>query len=174
MLKSILNYRVGKCSQGLVKSLFFMMMLTVITSEEVFAQQVYGLQEYFAEEEIGQGDRLYEFVYGATPTIVIQGGEVSYPEEGKPQRVFVDASDFGRLSDTDSAYRTVKLIQVHITDKAQFSSTKFQKELLTSFSNLEYVYIISDVDISQQDVKSMSAGFADTDMIIFYQVSKPQ
>ncbi|GAB2629433.1 hypothetical protein [Belliella aquatica] len=168
------NFRKGKFSQGLTIQLFIIIGLIYSSVGSLQAQQVKELQSYMAEENIGKEDRLYKMIYGATPTIVIANNTKVNPKEAYPQKVDIDGSSLRFLNEKDPLFRTVKMIQIHITNSSQFASISLGTSLFESFSNLEYIFILSDVALTSQEVLRMSAGFENTDILIFYQVAIPQ
>ncbi|MCH7412963.1 hypothetical protein MM213_05690 [Belliella sp. R4-6] len=166
------NFIKGKMDQ--VLTFLGVFILLFLISIGVQAQKVNELNAYFVEEGIEAGDRLFNFVYGATPTIVISDGSKVYPSELNPQKVDVDGVSLSILNDSDPLFRTVKMIQVHITDVSQLNSVSLKSTLFSSFPNLEFIHILSDVAMTIQDVSKMVTDFSETDVLIFYQVALPQ
>lgn len=138
------------------------------------AQQIKEVDDFFKENGIGNEDQLYKLVYGAVPTIFISNNSKVNSSESSPLKLSVDASSVVALNDFDESYGTVKIIKIKISDASQLASFSLQPSFFKGFTNLNYLYILSEVPMSLQDVSRISSALADTGFMIFYKVAIPQ
>lgn len=138
------------------------------------AQQIKEVDEFFKENGIEYEDQLHKLVYGAVPSIYISNNSKVNPSGSSPLMLSVDASSLGALNDSDESYGTVKIIKIKISYASQLASMSLQPSFFKDFTELNYLYILSEVPMSLQDVSRISSALADSGFMIFYKVAIPQ
>lgn len=138
------------------------------------AQQIKELRAFFSEQNINSEDRIYQMVYGLVPTIVISNNQKSYSGELEPQKLEIEAKSLSAINDGDKNYGKVKMIQIHITEQSEKSSVSLSPSVLNTFPELEFVYILSDVLITTEEVSRMVSGLVNTNILVLYLVSIPE
>lgn len=157
----------------IIKS-FLVIMFFTLSMPALQAQQIKELRAFFSEQNINSEDRIYQMVYGLVPTIVISNNQKSYSGELEPQKLEIEAKSLSAINDGDKNYGKVKMIQIHITEQSEKSSVSLSPSVLNTFPELEFVYILSDVLITTEEVSRMVSGLVNTNILVLYLVSIPE
>jgi hypothetical protein len=130
-----------------------------LSANSLFAQQYLPIAEFIEENEVEYGDKTYNLIFGAVPTISISDGNVAYPSETYPQCLNTDLASIGLLRNENSAFRTVKAISIKLDNESGKSVLRLNPDSLKAFPNLQYIIIKSAVPLSDSEVRSMISGF---------------
>ena len=151
--------------------LIFIFALILISFSHLKAQSPVLLEKYILDEGMENTEYLQSLVYDNIPSILISSDGVKEVKPGLPQRATVDAFSLRSVSAADDIFRTVKLLQINITNEQDKSSLRITPELLKNFFNLYYVLINSSVPLSQAEVSAMVSGFEEGQYIILFSVN---
>lgn len=149
------------------------LVLLIFTFGSLHAQEIYTVESYFQENEIGSEDQLYKLMYGGVPAITITSSSVIYPTAKYPQIVTVSARSLAQLKSADPEFRTVKLINISVEEESQKSQLRITPHTLEGFLNLQFILINSSVPLTEVEVRSMLSGFEESSLIVLYRYSTP-
>jgi len=156
-------------------SLPFLLTLSFImfglSLSEGYAQKAFILDEFLKESGEKNTDYLKNLVYDNIPTIIIKDSNIKIVGEGFPQKVSVDFSSIAALELENDIFRTVKLLQINLGSTSEKSALRINLEDLKSFSNIAYIFINSEIPLTQAEAEMMVTGFEEGDIILLYQVN---
>lgn len=172
-MENLTKHQKKNPQRGFYHFILLLLGLFFLSSTSLFAQQYYPLAEFIEENEIEYGDKTYNLIFGADPSISISQGIVSYPSVPYPQCLNTDVSDIVNLRNVDSKFRTVKAITIKINSDSEKSALRLNPDYLKQFPNLQYVVIRSAVSLSDIEVRSMVSGFGDNSILVLYEYAIP-
>lgn len=159
--------------KGFSHFILLLLGLFLLSSSSLFAQQYFPLSEFMEENEVEYGDKTYNLIFGADPSISISQGIVTYPSAPYPQCLNTDISSIGNLRNEDSKFRTVKAVTIKINSDSEKSALRLTPDYLKQFTNLQYVVIRSAVPLSDNEVRSMVSGFGEDSILVLYEYAIP-
>lgn len=110
---------------------------------------------------------LEDLITNVQPSIYVEAGTVkSYGE--KPKNLFTDLSSINQLRNLSMQRNNVEIIIISINRPSDLNST-INLSTLSSFKNLKYVYFVSKVAISSENISSMITNYNEK-YSIFYKV----
>ncbi|MCH6233971.1 hypothetical protein [Cognataquiflexum rubidum] len=138
---------------------------------EGYTQKAYLIDEFVKEAGEKNTDYLKNLVYDNVTTIVIKDSNIKMVGEGFPQKVSVDINSIATLKSENDIFRTVKLLQINLGSTSEKSALRINLEDLKSFSNIAYIFINSEIPLTQAEAEMMVTGFEEGDIILLYQVN---
>ncbi len=138
---------------------------------EGYAQKAFLLDEFVKEAGEKNTDYLKTLVFDHVPSIIIKDSNIKIVGEGFPQKVSVDFRSIAALESENDIFRTVKLLQINLGSTSEKSALRINLEDLKSFSNIAYIFINSEIPMTQAEAEMMVTGFEEGDIILLYQVN---
>lgn len=138
---------------------------------EGYAQKAILFDDFVKEAGEKNTEYLKKLVFDHVPTIFIKDSNIKILGEGFPQKVAVDFNSIAALKPENDIFRTVKLLQINLGSTSEKSALRINQEDLKSFSNLVYIFINSEIALTQAEADLMVSGFEEGDIILLYQVS---
>jgi hypothetical protein len=114
---------------------------------------------------------LKSLVFDNVPTIFFKEQKVINENKSYPQRLITDINSLGLLRSVGNEIRTIKILQIELTQIREKSSLRLKTEDLSNLSNLNYLLIKTTFPITKEEVSQMFSGFVDGDIILLYQVN---
>jgi hypothetical protein len=153
--------------------LLFILVCTVLgfSLTKLHAQSPILLETYILDEGKENTEYLQSLLYDNVPAILISNKGIQEVRTGYPQRASVDASDLNAVSNSENSFRSIKLLQINLTNEVDKSNIRLRPELLNNFFNLYYVFIHSTVPLTQAEVSSMIRDFDEGQYVFLFSVN---
>lgn len=148
--------------------LFFF--LIMFQGQLLVAQSSMTLEEYVIEEGEEETETLRSIIFDNVPTIYGKEGRQKQSDQEFPQKLMTDVASLGILENENPDFRTVKLIEVEITNASEKSMVRLTRDKLRNFVNLQYVLISSQVEINSSEVDAMLSGYQPGDIVQIYRI----
>jgi hypothetical protein len=151
----------------------FILVCTVLgfSLTKLQAQSPILLEKYILDEGEENTEYLQSLLYDNVPSILISNKGIQEVRTGYPQRASVDAPDLNAVSKSEESFRSIKLLQINISNEEDKSNIRLTPELLNNFFNLYYVFIHSTVPLTQSEVSSMVSGFDENQYVFLFSVN---
>lgn len=165
-------------SKKVVLLFMFVMFITNISAQATFNEDAPVIREISsyinqgalmrsAKPGYSDSKNLEDLVTQVQPSVYVKAGSVnSYGE--KPKNLFTDLSSINQLGNLSIQKNNIEIIVISIDRSADLNSA-INLSMLSSFKNLKYVYFVSKVAISSQNISSMITNYNDK-YSIFYKV----
>lgn len=112
---------------------------------------------------------LEELTSKVQSSVYIKNGQLnSYGQ--KPRNIFTDTSSLNQVDNLVSAKNDIEIIIIKINSIDDLR-TKINLAPLNSFKKLKYLYVVSSIDITAQDIAKMITNYNDK-YSIFYKIEK--
>lgn len=106
-------------------------------------------------------------VFGIQPAIYFNSGAVKTYGDA-PVKLFTDIPSLNSLSNTDILKDEIEIIVIKINKRSEINS-KIDLLKFSDFSKLKYIYIISNVDTTEQNISNMFLNY-NQQYSIFYKI----
>lgn len=163
-----LDKKHGLKSVGLVFLLALGMIC--ISGYSAEAQDITEIGSYIQANGISPSDRFMDLRYGSGGIIEFQDGSVILPKSPSPSNAILKSSDLAHLPIEPGKYPTVEFIQINMEAGRTFS---LSYDNLVSFPGLKYLLVVSPDGLTEAQYSQMFSGFADSGVVILYQISRP-
>lgn len=123
------------------------------------------------QENVIDIENLKNLVFENVPTVFHRRGQSQDGSENLPQRLITDAASLSTLEIQNENWRTVKLLQIDLTQSQDKTLVRLSPQKLKSFSNLSYILIKSSFPLTKEEVSQMISGYEDGDLVLLYQIN---
>jgi hypothetical protein len=134
-------------------------------------QQAVLLNDFVEQAENGSSRRIIGLLTETPAALNLYKGTIQAHEDSYPQKLITDVASLALLGEQQIKYRSIKGIEIKITQSSDISQIKLDPEKLKHFPNLSYILINSEVQITNSQVDQMVNGFELGDIVLLYQVS---
>jgi hypothetical protein len=153
-----LNYR---------NKVLFMFFLGILPSM-AFAQEALPVDEYLNRLTSPSALIAKQILYENTAALFIESGVIQENSNAFPQKLVTDASSLLLLESEDARYKSVKVLEIKISQESDKNKIRLDTNKLRRFTNLAYVLITSEIEITTNEVTGMLTGFDPGDIILIY------
>jgi hypothetical protein len=143
-----------------------------------FNNNVSGISETVYDLDLQSQDdpdfdlgQLKSLIQDNVPTIYLSENRIIDDNGENPIRLISDGNSLSLLEDQNEKYRTVKFLQVDLSQIGEKSQVKLDPEKLRAFSNLVFVFIKSTIPLTKEEVNLMLSGYELGDVVLLYQVN---
>ena len=184
------NLLFEKTSQIMKQKLLLILMLVAFCSS-IFAQGtranknetivIREMNSFLSSSNIGTSARianripavdtnhLKDLISNVHSATYFYSGEVkTYGEQ--PAKLYTDLSSLNRLDSSITLKENIEIVTIEITDKSQLNAS-IDLSNLSNFSNLKFVYFISSLNITSENIASHIVKY-DNRFNIFYKIDK--
>ncbi len=141
------------------------------SSFHTYGQQALPLQDFIEQTDKGSSKRIVSLLTEVTSTLTLHKRNIIADEEPYPQKLTTDFASLALLKEPNAKFRSVKGLEIKISQVAEIGQIKLDPEALRHFPNLSYVLITSEVPLEVAQVDQMVVGFEPGDIVLLYQVS---
>ncbi len=172
----------------IMRNKLFQLLLFLIGYNGTFAQSMSGEQQNIAVNEIRtfiskhktpsatssrsqilDAQNLEELTSRVQSSIYINNGQMSTYGQ-KPRNLFLDVISLNQIDNLVSSKNNIEIVIIKINSVAELN-TKINLTSLSNFKKLKYVYIVSNVNVTAQDISKMIVNY-DEKYCIFYKIEK--
>ncbi|POY35337.1 hypothetical protein C3L50_16145 [Flavobacterium alvei] len=108
-------------------------------------------------------------VYTIQPSIYLYSGNLKTYGE-KPTKLYTDISSLNGINNPNLLNNNIEIVEIKIDNLSNLNS-KIDLSVFSNFEKLKYIYILSRVSITEQNISSMILNY-DEKYSIFYKVDK--
>jgi hypothetical protein len=112
---------------------------------------------------------LEDLLYTVQPSIYFLAGEMKLYGE-KPKNLYTEISSLNRISSAGLLKKNIEIVIIKIDDRNDLNST-IDLNVFSSFYKLKYIYLVSSIVITEQDISKMILNY-DEQYIILYKIDK--
>jgi hypothetical protein len=116
-------------------------------------------------------DNLYTLAFENVSTVFFKQGQSQNDDVNIPQRLISDVASLTSRDFQNGNWRTVKLLQIDLTQSQDKSLVRLSPLKLKAFSNLTYILIKSNFPLNKEEVSQMLSGYSEGDLILLYQIN---
>ncbi|OOG68074.1 hypothetical protein [Algoriphagus sp. A40] len=145
--------------------------LSSFASFDAEAQRIIELKSYLESQKFSSSDPFMDLLYGSNGIIEIRDGQLILPKAPSPKNIILSGSAVSILTEETPEFASVEFIQIKLGDGVSSFSLDFG--VLPSLSALKYILVTSTEPISASQISQMLTGFEQTEILIFYQISRP-
>lgn len=157
-----------KTQIGQILLLFLMLLGFSVHQSE--AQEISEVKAYVKANGIQATDPFMDLLYGSDGIIEIDGDRIILPKNPRPKNAVIKSSNLKHLPSQEGQFGAVQFLQINMAEGERFSLTPDQ---LVGFPGLRYMLIISGTPLNEVQISQMLPGFADSGLVILYQISRP-
>ena len=163
-------------SKKVILLFMFVMFITNISAQVTNDEDAPGIREIStfinqgalmrsAKPGYSDSKNLENLVTKVQSSVYVKNGTVnSYGE--KPKNLFTDISSINQLGNLSMLKNNIEIVIISINTSAELNSI-VNLSMLSSFKNLKYVYFVSKVAITNQNISNMISNYNDR-YSIFY------
>ena len=108
-------------------------------------------------------------IYKVQPSIYFNSGQVKTYGE-KPRSLFTDVRSLNRINNSTLLKNNIEIVTIKINSSNELNST-IDLSVFSSFKNLKYIYIVSNVSTSDKALSKMIVNYNEK-YSIFYTIEK--
>lgn len=112
---------------------------------------------------------LEDLLYTVQPSIYFLAGEMKLYGE-KPKNLYTEISSLNRISSAGLLKKNIEIVIIKIDDRNDLNST-IDLNVFSSFYKLKYIYLVSSIVITEQDISKMILNY-DEQYSILYKIDK--
>lgn len=136
-----------------------------------YGQQAIPLQDFIEQTDKGSSKKIIGLLTEGSSSLTLNKKNIIADEDPYPQTLTTDFASLTLLKEPNAKFRSVKGIEIKISQVAEIGQLKLDPEALSQFPNLSYVLITSEVPLEVAQVDQMVVGFEPGDIVLLYQVS---
>jgi hypothetical protein len=136
----------------------------------MFAQEAVELDVFLNEQGSGNTEIVKGFVFENVPALTWRQGAIAGQVAQNTQKLVTDVASVKQVISDNTQHRYVKFLQINIENAGEKGQVRLNPELLGSFTNLQYVFIQSQVSLTAAEVSAMVSGYEEGDVVLLYQV----
>jgi hypothetical protein len=106
-------------------------------------------------------------VFGVQPSIYLNSGSKKIYGDN-PVKLFTDISSLGGISSSVLSKDAIEIVVIKIKNTSELNS-KIDLDIFSNFNNLKYIYIISSINTSEQNITNMFINYKNQ-YSIFYKI----
>lgn len=122
-----------------------------------------------SRNSIPKSTNVENLLYNVQPAIYFNSGDVKTYGE-KPKKFFIDFQYLNQIRSSNLLKNNIEIVTIKINSLNELNST-IDLSLFSSFKNLKYIYIISNVTTTEQAILGMIRNYNEK-YSIFYNIEK--
>lgn len=151
-------------------SVFTILILCSFSFFNAEAQQVRELNTYLDSENLSSSDPFMDLLYGSGGIVEVKDGSLVLPRNPSPKNILLNSLGLSALSREEAVFGGIEFMQINLEEGGSFS---LNYSSLAAFDSLKYIFVTSSSALTSDQVSQMLTGFAQSDILIFYQISRP-
>ena len=125
--------------------------------------------EQSARRAYSSSENVEKLLYSIQPSVYLQSGDVTTYGE-RPTNLFMNISSMNGLTDSRILKNSIEIVTIKINNSNELNSI-IDLSLFSSFKNLKYIHISSDVPANETSFSSMAQNF-NAKYSVFYSINK--
>ncbi len=125
--------------------------------------------EQNSKSSYSNAQNLEDLLFKVQPSIYFFSGDIkSYGE--KPKNLYTGISSLNGISNANLSKNNIEIVIIKIDSNNDLNST-IDLNVFSNFYKLKYIYILSSISITEQDISKMILNY-DEQYTIFYKIDK--